>query len=129
MERRKSMSKKKPTMQVKRKMTEKPEREVSVADIASICNLSTTKICTILKNERLSSRILLKRNDSVVHRTATVATRKIAQHLLSVPLLDGSTKNSMYFCIQQMAAPQLLHQAHPNSKRMARISTQLLDDV
>ncbi|GBN77498.1 hypothetical protein AVEN_256486-1 [Araneus ventricosus] len=41
-------------------------------------------------------------------RTATVVTRKnTQQHLLSVPLLDGSTKNSIYFYIQQMAATQL----------------------
>ncbi|GBN11865.1 hypothetical protein AVEN_202164-1 [Araneus ventricosus] len=40
--------------------------------------------------------------------TATVVTRKNTQHLPSVPLLDGSSKNSIYFYIQQMAAPQLL---------------------
>ncbi|GBN42888.1 hypothetical protein AVEN_137429-1 [Araneus ventricosus] len=51
-------------------------------------------------------------------RTATVATRKNTQHPPSVPLLDGSTKNSISFYIQQMAAPQLLHQALPNSKSM-----------
>ncbi|GBM63389.1 hypothetical protein AVEN_64630-1 [Araneus ventricosus] len=40
-------------------------------------------------------------------RTAIVVTRKNTQHLLSVPLLDGSTKNSIYFCIHQMAAPKI----------------------
>ncbi|GBM50113.1 hypothetical protein AVEN_185498-1 [Araneus ventricosus] len=40
-------------------------------------------------------------------RTATVVTRKNTQHLLSVPLLDGSTTNSIYFYIHQMAAPPI----------------------
>ncbi|GBO07036.1 hypothetical protein AVEN_258301-1 [Araneus ventricosus] len=52
------------------------------------------------------------------YSAATVVTRKNTQPLLSVPLLDGSTKNSIYFYIQQMAAPQLLHQALTNSKSM-----------
>ncbi|GBM68573.1 hypothetical protein AVEN_229740-1 [Araneus ventricosus] len=47
--------------------------------------------------------------------TATVVTRKNTQYILSVPLLDDSTTNSIYFYIHQMAAPQLLHQALPNS--------------
>ncbi|GBM94845.1 hypothetical protein AVEN_201449-1 [Araneus ventricosus] len=51
-------------------------------------------------------------------RTAIVVTRKNTQRLLSVPLLDGSTKNFIYFYIHQTAAPQLLHQALPNSKFM-----------
>ncbi|GBN23829.1 hypothetical protein AVEN_137736-1 [Araneus ventricosus] len=51
-------------------------------------------------------------------RTATVVTRKITQHLLSVPLLDGSITNSIYFYINQIPEPQLLHQALPNSKSM-----------
>ncbi|GBN76979.1 hypothetical protein AVEN_124141-1 [Araneus ventricosus] len=49
-------------------------------------------------------------------RTAIVVTRKNTQHLLSVPLLDGSTTNSIHLYIHQMAAPQLLHKALPNSK-------------
>ncbi|GBN10174.1 hypothetical protein AVEN_253402-1 [Araneus ventricosus] len=58
--------------------------------------------------------------------TATVVTRKNTQHLLSVPLLDGSTKNSIYFYIQQMVAPQLLHQALPNSKSVTHFTAQSL---
>ncbi|GBL69502.1 hypothetical protein AVEN_148750-1 [Araneus ventricosus] len=52
------------------------------------------------------------------HSTAKGVTRKNTQHLLSVPPPDGSTTNSIYFYIHQMAAPQLLHQALPNSKSM-----------
>ncbi|GBO18379.1 hypothetical protein AVEN_239730-1 [Araneus ventricosus] len=59
-------------------------------------------------------------------RTATVVTRKNSQHLLSVPLLDGSTINPIHFYSHQMAGPQLLHQALPNSKAFDHFIAQSL---
>ncbi|GBN34356.1 hypothetical protein AVEN_236846-1 [Araneus ventricosus] len=60
--------------------------------------------------------------------TSTVVTRKNKQHLLSVPLLDGSTKNhinSIFCYIQQMAALQLLQQRScPSSKSMTHFTAQ-----
>ncbi|GBL77868.1 hypothetical protein AVEN_143210-1 [Araneus ventricosus] len=55
---------------------------------------------------------------------------KYTQHLLSVPLLDGSTKNhinSIFRYVHQMAALQLLQQrSAPNSKSLTYFIAQSL---
>ncbi|GBN86034.1 hypothetical protein AVEN_56395-1 [Araneus ventricosus] len=57
-------------------------------------------------------------------RTATVVDPE--EHATPTFSPDGSTTNSIHLYIHQMAAPQLLHQALPNSKSVTHFTAQSL---